>query len=302
MPQAIPSHESERPSPGVIDPPPSRPTVGDATRRYWPLVLVAVLVLGAFGAYTGHSRKPVYTASASLSVGLLDVTTQSVPGFAVGGEVVASGYSRAVQTDGVIDPVAQRLKMTPAEVRSHVSSTPVPNSPIFTVTATAESAGSAVTLANAVSQSMIAYGRSHASTDAASARLLARYQSAVRNRNRARNRVAQLRSGSSTTAGSSGTASTASTASDSGSLSQARADLEVQQLRMDTLADQYRARTSTPGNTAVLQPLVNAQGAASDRGSKTQLYGALGVLAGLCLGTALAVLLAGWRFRRRHAF
>ncbi len=299
MPQAIPSHESDRPPPGVIDPPPSRPTVGDATRRYWPLVLIAVLVLGAFGAYTGHSRRPAYTATASLSVGLLDVTTQSVPGFAVGGEVVASGYSRAVQTDGVIDPVAQRLKMTPAEVRGHVSSTPVPNSPIFTVTATPASAGSAVTLANAVSQSMLAYGRSHSSTDAASARLLARYLGAVRSRNRARNRVAQLRSGSSTSAG---TASAATTASDSGSLSQARADLEVQQLRMDTLADQYRARTSTPGNTAVLQPLVNAQGASSDRGSKTQLYGALGVLAGLCVGTALAVLLAGWRFRRRHAF
>src|SRR6266487_828700 len=58
MPQAIPSHESDRPPPGVIDPPPSRPTVGDATRRYWPLVLIAVLVLGAFGAYTGHSRRP----------------------------------------------------------------------------------------------------------------------------------------------------------------------------------------------------------------------------------------------------
>jgi capsular polysaccharide biosynthesis protein len=297
MPQAIPSHESDRPPPGVIEPPPSRPTVGDAMRRYWPLVLLAILVLGAFGAYTGHSRRPVYTASASLSVGLLDVTTQSVPGFAVGGEVVASGYSRSVQTDGVIDPVARRLNMTPAEVRGHVSSTPVPNSPIFTVTATAESASGAVTLANAVSRSMIAYGRSHSSTDAATARLLERYQTAVRNRNRARNRVAQLKSGSSTT-----TAGTASTASDTGSISQARADLEVQQLRMDSLSEQYRARASAPANTAVLQPLVNAQGASSDRGAKTQLYGALGVLAGLCVGSALAVLLAGWRFRRRHAF
>ena len=46
---------------------------------------------------------------------------------------------------------------------------------------------------------------------------------------------------------------------------------------------------------------VDAQGATSDRGNTTQLYGALGALAGGCVGIALAVLItaAGDRRRRR---
>jgi uncharacterized protein involved in exopolysaccharide biosynthesis len=78
----------------------------------------------------------------------------------------------------------------------------------------------------------------------------------------------------------------------------ARAEVETEQLRVDSLAQQYRERTTAPGNTAVVQPLVAAQSATSNRSAKTQLYGALGVLAGLCAGAALAVLLTGVRRRR----
>jgi uncharacterized protein involved in exopolysaccharide biosynthesis len=281
MPQALPTPEAE-PTPAIFGSSPPRPTVGDAMRRYWVLVLLGALVCGAVGAYVGHSRTPEYQATASLSVGLLDLTTQSVPGFAVGGEVVAGGYSRSVQTDSVVLPVARRLKLDPADVRGRVSSTAVPNSPIFTITARSASPGDAVRLANAASAAMVSYGRSRSNTDAAYARLLDRYRQAVRRRDRARSRLAKVRAGTPAP----------------GEVGQARADLETEQLRVDSLAQQYRERTTAPGSTAVVQPLVDAQSAASNRGSKTQLYGALGALAGVCVGAALAVLLTGIRGRR----
>jgi hypothetical protein len=309
MPQALPSHEAEPLPPGLFETTPRRPTVGDAMRRYWVLIVLFVLALGALGAYAGHKRKPVYTASSSLSVGLLDLTTQSVPGFAVGGEVVAGGFSRAVQTDAIVVPVARKLQMPPNEVRARISSTPVPNSPIFSVSATGTSSADAVRLANAVSAAMVTYGRSRSNTSTAFSRMLAQYRAAVRERDRARNRVSTLRArvtGSSTTgASTTGTSTTAGTASSAapssgrnGRLGQAKADLQAQQLRVDSLADAYRARAAAPGATAAVQPLVNAQGASSDRGSRMQLYGALGALTGLCVGAAFAVLIMGVRDRR----
>jgi hypothetical protein len=308
-PQALPSHEADRPPQGIIAPTPARPTVGDAVRRYWPLVLLWVLVCGAYGAYYGHSRKPVYKATASLSIGLLDVTTQSVPGFAVGGEVVAAGYSRSLQTDAIIVPAARELHMTPADVRGRVSSSSVPDSPIVMITAAGSSAGEAVAVANAVSHSMIAYGRTRANSGRVFTALLQRYRGAVRDRNRARSRLDALRSAqsktkdtTSQTAASQGTPSNSSARKPKpGEIARAKADLAGQQLRVDSLGDQYRARATAPGNTPVVQRLVDAEGASNDRNSKIQLYAGLGVLGGLCVGTALAVLIAGIRYRRRPA-
>jgi hypothetical protein len=284
MPQAVPTPEKEPPR-ELIGGSQPRPTVGDAMRRYWLLILVAIVAFGAVGGYLGHSRKPVYQATASLSVGLLDLTTQSVPGFAVGGEVVAGGFSRAVQTDAIVVPAARELGLSPNELRGRISSTPVPNSPIFSVIATGASAADAVRVANVVSQAMVAYGRSRSNSSAAFARMLEQYRGAIRRRDRDRSEVEALRS---------------NPARKPGLLGKARADLEAQQLRVDALGDAYRSRASAPGISAVVQPLVDAQGATSDRGNTTQLYAALGALAGGCVGVALAVLITGAGDRRRR--
>lgn len=298
MPQAIPDHESDRTPRAIFGSTPPRPTVGDAMRRFWPLVLISVLALGALGTYAGYSRKPVYQATSSLSVGLLDLTTQSVPGFAVGGEVVAGGFSRSVQTDAVVVPVAKELHLSPGDVRGRVSSTPVANSPIFTITATGASQADAMKLANAMSGSMVAYGRTHSGADAAAGRLLSRYRQALRDLDRAQNRVKLLRKRQS---GTTQATAAGSNTPDSGQLSQARANVDTAQLRVQSIGQLYRNQAGSPASSAVVQPLVDAQGASSDRRSKTELYGAVGVLAGLCLGTALAVLIAGRQFRRRPA-
>jgi hypothetical protein len=210
-----------------------------------------------------------------------------------------------VQTDDVILPVARRLHLAPGEVRARVSSTSVPSSPIFTVTATGPSRPAAVDLANAVSHSMVAYGRSHSGSRGTSAALLQRYRSAVQQLNKAKSRLANLRSPrASTSAAAGGTTATTGTtttskASSSSERSKAKAEVEAQQLRVAAIGQLYRSQTGEPQTGAVVQPLVNAESASSDRRSRVELYGAVGALAGLCLGTALAVLLTAWRYRRR---
>jgi capsular polysaccharide biosynthesis protein len=319
MPQALPSHEADSRPQGIVDTIPPRPTVGDAMRRWWPLVVLAVLAFGALGAYMGYVRQPVYQATSSLSVGLLDLNTQSVPGFAVGGEVVAGGFSRSVQTDDVIVPAARQLRMAPNQLRGLVSSTSVPSSPIFTITGTATSPAEAVRVANAVSDAMIAYAAKRSNSAEVTAETLRRYREAIRSLSQAKNRVSALRSrqsnatgaGTATTGGTTtttrgtttttGSSAKSSSPPEPGALSRARADAQTQQLRVDSLAQLYKVQAGSPSGATVVQPILKAQGASSDRRSRVELYGSLGILAGLCVGTALAVLFTGRRYRRRLA-
>src|SRR5689334_12701293 len=75
----------------------------DAVRRYWWL-LIALGAIGAAAAYlvAGEERKPVYTAEARLAVGRIDVSTQSIPGFATASQLLADSYSRAIVATNVI--------------------------------------------------------------------------------------------------------------------------------------------------------------------------------------------------------
>jgi uncharacterized protein involved in exopolysaccharide biosynthesis len=294
------SNDYALPSRQIFEAGPLRPTVGDAIRRYWLLVVIAVLACAGVAGYAAYERKPIYQATASLSVGLLDLNTQSVPGFAVGGEVVAAGYSRSVQTDAVVAPVARQLGLTPSQVRSRVSATTVPSSPIFSVTAAGASAGDAIRMANALSRSMVAYSRARSATKVPTARLLVRYRQAVRNADRLRIRVANLRARVSraTSSGSAASASRGGSRAIRAEIARTRAELRTLQLRAAGISQLYRARTVQPPTSAVVQPLVSAKIATNDRRSTIKLYGALGAIVGLLLGTALAVLLMGRRYRR----
>jgi hypothetical protein len=155
-------------------------------------------------------------------------------------------------------------------------------------------------VANAVSRSMIAYAAARSNPQGARADILNRYREAVRGLSKARNHLSDLRSSQSTST-TTGTTAGGSSTSRPGSVSRARADVQAQQLRVASLAQLYRSQAGTPSSATVVQRILDAQTASSDRRSHVELYGALGLLAGLCLGTAVAVLLTGRRYRQRLA-
>src|SRR5918911_4044178 len=107
--------------------------LGPAMRRRWPLTLVLV-VLGALGgAVAARSQPTTYTAEERLAVGSGGLSAQAVPGFALASQELASNYARFV-TAG---PVRSALPAQTARRVLTVTASPVPESNVVRVEATA---------------------------------------------------------------------------------------------------------------------------------------------------------------------
>lgn len=251
-------------------------TIGNALTRNWPLVLLSVIAFGILGFVAGSLREPEWTAEARLSVGRLSLTVQSVPGFAVGGEVVAAGYARSVAVAPVIDPAARRLNVPPDDLRERVSSSAIPSSPLFDVIATGDSEAEAVASANAVADAMVEYGRAGSEAPGRAEELLRQYRDAVEREARARQTVTRLL--------------------DNGArgprLAAARAVADTEKLRVETAAQNYRASQRSQVSGGVVESIAPARDASSDEQSRLQLFTFAGLLGGLLIGVALAVLRA----------
>ena len=273
------------------------PTVGEAAMRNWALILACAIVFGGLGIAAGVGRDPVYTSTATLSVGQNDLTVQSIPGFAVGGEAVAASLSRSVRAPEVLVPAARKLGVTPAEAAGHVYATTIPQSTLFTIGATGDSASEAAAYANAASAAMVAYGRRDGSQR--SRRLLESYQEVTAELNSAKRRLARARR-SAEAADIAAAIGVTETPADSSSATIARlqAEIAVLELRQETSATRYRDDQSQRDFGALVERVTPAMGATSDRDEKVQLFGGLGVLAGLCIGLALAVMRTAWRRRQ----
>src|SRR5205823_4742787 len=132
-------------------------------------------------------RKPNYTANVRLQVAQIDPNQPgAATGFATATPALASSYSRVVGADGVINPVARRYHVSPQTVANRVSATPIPDSPLFMVSATDKSSRSARTLANAVADQLTAYVAVINQQDPSPTSLYRRYRAAAKSAERAR--------------------------------------------------------------------------------------------------------------------
>jgi uncharacterized protein involved in exopolysaccharide biosynthesis len=236
-------------------------------------------------------RDPVYTAQTRLAVDAR--TDANAPGalgsIAVATEALAAQYSRTIAAAGVTRRVAETTGMKPGEVSAHVKATPIPESPIIKVIATAGTSYQAVRLANLSSAALIGFTNELNQSDPDTPRLLRRFRDASGDLVRARSQVTDLRRQH----------RNEPTESSRIRLQRAQVDLEVAQLRADTARQAYDAsvRGQTPSTS--IQTLTPASGASSDRSSKLQLFGFVGATAGFALGLALATLRANAQLRRR---
>jgi capsular polysaccharide biosynthesis protein len=261
----------------------------ESVRRHLLLFLVPVIVCVGAAAVYGFSREPNYTAEARMGIAKVDVAAPgALAGFTTAAQSLAETYSRVIQAEPVVRDLARQLNSTPERIRARLSAVPVPDTPVFRVVATGPTEDAAVRLANAGTDSLQSYLRK-LTADTESTRLLQQYKraalaaseaSAVRSEARAayeqartrRNRIA---------------------------LVQADADLAVARVRANSLQEAYALRAQG-GTTSSANPqvLARASSAGSDRRSKFQLLVALGLLAGVALGTGLALLRAHLLTRR----
>jgi capsular polysaccharide biosynthesis protein len=265
--------------------------IAEAARRHWIIVLLAVILGLAAAAAIGLARKPTYTADARVSVQRNDVGVPgNVTGYVAATQELASAYGRAATSTQVTEPVAKRVGISGEEVRSRVSAAPIAESPVLTISADGSSSADAVELANAMSDSLSRYvvriNRPRPSPD----RLLAEYRAAAVEVNEAEKRLARV----------SDRFTQGGLTADRSLLDAAEADQQAAQTRRDALGERYRLAVQTQADVQ-LQVLNPASSADSDRFQILQILLFAGLIAGLAVGLALAVLQSNRALRRSLA-
>jgi capsular polysaccharide biosynthesis protein len=269
---------------------PRRPTVVEAVRRRPLLIVLPVLVLLIGAAAYGLNRTPVYTAEARLSVGRIDLSQPgALNGFAAATPLLATVYSRAVSAAAVIQQVSRDTGVTPLNVRRRLDSTPIPDTSLFTISATGDDRDAAIRMANSASEALKDFVRTtNTSPDDNAPTLLRAY----------RDEQVNVVEASQTSASARERLARSDTAANRAAVAQAAGDLAAAQLRAKSAAAAYStsvAGTSINPSVTILAP---ASFAVSDRSSKFQIYCFAALVAGLVLGIALATLVEDRRFAR----
>jgi uncharacterized protein involved in exopolysaccharide biosynthesis len=255
--------------------PASGPSFGGAVRGHWRLIAGVVAGMTLLAIAYGVVRTPDYSAQTRLAVGGLNATTpSSLIGFSAASSSLAQTYSRSIQGDAVVQDVARELKTTPTEIRPQLSASPIPETPVFVVTATTNSQASAIDTSRLASEALVK--QANRASDSTPNRLLDQYQRAEAQREAAERRLA--------------------TAVGSTAVAQARGDLVGAKARADALRKRYS--DSLEGGTVPLQIIQQPDAAASDRFSKLQLLIFAGIVGGFIIGLGVALFIENTRFPR----
>ncbi len=302
-PASTPSPPVSPPVAGRYEPPPAtapplttgvfEPPNGfalPAIARHKLIVLLSAVALALAGVAVGHSRSVTYTASATLQVGQVNPNSPGFYGYVQSSASLATAFSRSIAAEPVLAAVQHKLKLTPAKALSRLSAAPIPQAPAFRVTATGASAHGAIALANVAATAVIAYEGQSNSANPEAESLLHEYREASVHLQHAREYLAHL-------AHRSQHESVSKT-----SLARAEANKDAGAARFRAIESAYNAAVLSQAPRSGLVSLVaGAANASNNHSSKMELFGFLGLLAGVVVGCAAAVLLERIRIRRRGA-
>jgi capsular polysaccharide biosynthesis protein len=250
----------------------TRLTVSSAVRNNWLVFLLPIVFLVSAAVVAGMLRSPTYTAETRLAVGGLDASSPaSNSDFAAAASSLAQTYGRSIQGDAVVSAVARKTGSSPEAVRAHISAFTVPSTPLFSVTATAGSPGTAIALANLASRSLSA-AADDATRDLASP-LLEQYRKAELASQRIEREVRFLQA-----------------TGQGEELVAAKAKLAIAETRAASAREAFVAGEQRQQALAVpIQIIERANSASSDRFSVLQLWIFIALALGLIVGTALAL-------------
>ena len=262
-------------------PPPPAVSIARSMLWNWWVVLLSVVVFVAIGAAVGMIRTPEHTATTRLAVGRIDITSPgALSGYAIATQALATGYSRTVTAQPIARRVAARTGIPVEEVKSHVSATPVAESPIFRIEATSPDEQEAIDLANLSARGLVRYAATLNQNNPDTARLYRQYGEAVVDRRLTERQVKSAAV----------EAESRPSAAAEAELREARAALEAANLRVDALGKAYTASVQSQVATQLIQVVSPATDATSDRRSMLFILGFIGLVVGLLVGGALAVL------------
>jgi capsular polysaccharide biosynthesis protein len=253
----------------------------ESVLRHPLLAISPVVVLVLAGLAFGVLRSPVYDAEARINVGRIDVPAYTLQGVTIGNSTLASSYSRALAAPEVINRAAESAGVPVSVARENLAASQVPRSTLIQVEAEGDSSGEAQQLANAAALALIRYV-TKLNVQQQQSRSLARFRRAQAVAERARTRLLRIqrnRPGSS-------------------AAERARVQLRTAELNARAVGARVVGATVAPTPENLLQLVVPAASADSDESSVLQQSLLIGLVAGLVLGVALALLRANWHLVR----
>lgn len=252
-----------------------------ALRRYWPAVVLSVVLLVGGAVALGLKRPATYKSTALLQVGHVYVSNPAgVSTIIESTQTLAGVYSRTIHATSVQQDVARRLKRAPIRVSGALSATPLPSSPLIKVTAAATSPAGATALANAGANALQAYVNHQVRATDVTVSLTKRYQRAAlvyRRKKDTSDRLARRYRLHPTKANRS--ARDASGAATDSAL-----------LAVQALQSSYQQAIAGGTASAVVENFARAGAATSDRKQTMQILVFVGLLGGIAAGIALALL------------
>ena len=255
----------------------------EAILRHPLLVILPALVLAGVGLAVGLLREPVHTAEARINVGRIDVPAYTLQGVTVGNITLAASYSRAVTAPAVVRGASRDTGISAEDVREQLSASPVPGSTLILVEAEADSAERAQQLANAGAGRLINYV-TDLNVRQQESRSLNRFRRAQREVEKVRARLIRLarRPGANAAA-----------------IEKTRLNLRTAELAARSVGNRVFQASVVPPPENLLQLVVPAATSDSDETSVLQELGLIGLVAGLVVGIALALLRTNWQLLRR---
>lgn len=298
--RAAPADQREiSPAPTPREPDPLGPLrVG---LRRWPIVVVVTTVAVGVAILAGLAQTPTYTATADVNVGRVDVRVQTLPGYVAGAQALAAAYSRIASSDAVILPLARQRKLAPAEVRERFAATPIPDSTIFRIYGVGPSEREAVELARAGTAEMERYVARSDEGEEALGQVLSEYRAQARLSASYRTRIDRLTDSLTPTQ----TGPVAPTPvprrvreQRTDEIERLQVALDTAQLKMQALGGRYAERGNELAATAGIEVITRPTSATDDRSRTLQRLASIGLVAGVLLGFAVALV---YDRRRRWA-
>lgn len=262
----------------IFEPP--RGAVLSAIGGHRILVAFCALLGCAIGLAIGFGRQPEYTSSATLQVGQVNPNSPGFFGYVQSASGLATAFSRSIAAGPVLKSVEEETGLPRSEAIPRLSSEPIPLSPAFRVIATGPNADAARELANATAKAVVTYEGEANSSNPEARSLLGEYKQASLQLHQAEAEVEELESAP----------------AEDGDRLDAEATRSSAKVKLQAIENAYVAAvTSQAPRRGLVSMLATATSASSDRKAKIELWGLLGLVAGLALGCAAAVM----RERRR---
>ncbi len=266
--------ETEQLLQGVFEPPSS--LILSAISRNKLLVLAVAIVCAAIGVLIGAKRPITYTASATLQVGQVNPNSPGFFGYVQSSASLATAFSRSIAAEPVLAAVHHKLKLAPSQAAARLSAAPIPEAPAFRVIATGPTEPTATALANVAASAVIAYVSQSNSTNPEAASLLKEYRDEsihLQNEIKRYQRLFQAKS------------------TPPGALAQTQAERNAAAVKLRAIGAAYTsAVTSQAPRNGLITLLAGATSATNNRSSKIELFGFIGLLAGIIAGTLTATL------------